>query len=252
MSAAQLEGASELVRAEVDSGRMGAAGLLVARKGRVVLHRGFGRISPAPDAPLVQPDSVFLLASISKPVTACALMLLVERSQVSLTDLVSRYFPEFTGGERDKVLVRDLLKHTSGLPDMLRENTVLRRAHAPLSESVRDTMTTPLLFPPRTQLRYQSMGFLLAGTVVERVTDTRLRDFEKREVFDPLGMKDSALGLGGRRLSSLVMCASEPGANPGEEKSFGPNSIYWRNIRMPPGAECTVPPPTLPSCCRRF
>ena len=81
MSQAQLERASGLIQAEVESGRMGAAALLVARHGRVVLHRGFGRLSPAPDAPAVRPDSVFLLASITKPVTACALMLLVERGQ---------------------------------------------------------------------------------------------------------------------------------------------------------------------------
>jgi CubicO group peptidase (beta-lactamase class C family) len=235
MSPAQLERTSNLVRAEVDSGRMGAAALLVARKGCVVLHRGFGRISAAPDAPPLEPDSVFLLASITKPVTASALMLLVERGQVSLSDPVSHYLPAFTGGERDKVLVRDLLKHTSGLPDMLPENTELRRAHAPLSEFVRHTMTTPLLFPPGTEFRYQSMGFLLARTIVEKLTGSRLRDFEKREIFDPLGMKDSSLGLGGRRLSDLVMYAAEPGANPADEESFGPNSPYWRNIGCPWG-----------------
>jgi CubicO group peptidase (beta-lactamase class C family) len=136
MSQAQMERASSLIQAEVESGRMGAAALLVARHGRVVLHRGFGRLSAAPDAPVVRPDSVFLLASITKPVTACALMLLVERGQVSLGDPVNHYLPEFTGGERDKVLVRDLLRHTSGLPDMLPENIDLRRAHAPLSENL--------------------------------------------------------------------------------------------------------------------
>jgi len=235
MSPAQLERASGLIQAEVESGRMGAAALLVARYGRVVLHRGFGRLSPAADAPVVQPDSVFLLASITKPVTACALMLLVERGQVSLGDPVNHYLPEFTEGERDKVLVRDLLRHTSGLPDMLPENIDLRRAHAPLSEFVRHTLTTPLLFPPSSQFRYQSMGILLAGEIVERLTGTRLRDFEKREIFDPLGMKDSSLGLGGRRTSDLVICPPTPGTAPADEERFGPNSLYWRDMGHPWG-----------------
>src|SRR5271157_4200918 len=78
MSPAQLERAAALIRAEVDSGRIGAAALLVARHGRVVLHQGFGRLSPAPDAPAVRPDSEFPLGSITKPVTVSALMLLVE------------------------------------------------------------------------------------------------------------------------------------------------------------------------------
>ena len=97
MSPAQLERASGLIQSEVESGRLGAAAILVARHGRVVLHRGFGRLSPAPDAPAVSPDSVFLLASITKPVTACSLMLLVERGLVSLGDPVNHYLPEFDG-----------------------------------------------------------------------------------------------------------------------------------------------------------
>jgi CubicO group peptidase (beta-lactamase class C family) len=235
MSQAQLERASGLIQAEVESGRMGAAALLVARHGRVVLHRGFGRLSPAPDAPVVRPDSVFLLASITKPVTACALMLLVERGRVSLGDPVNHYLPEFTGGERDKVLVRDLLRHTSGLPDMLPENIDLRRAHAPLSEFVRHTTTTPLLFPPGSEFRYQSMGVLLAAEIVERLSGTRLRDFEKKEIFDPLGMKDSSLGLGGRRLSDLVICSPAPGTDSADDERFGWNSLYWRDLGCPWG-----------------
>ena len=69
----------------------------------------------------MKPDSVFLLASITKPVTASSLMLLVERGKVSLNDPVSRYLPEFTGDDRNKVRVRDLLSHTSGLPECCRK-----------------------------------------------------------------------------------------------------------------------------------
>ena len=235
VSPSQLERASGLIQSEVESGRLGAAAILVARHGRVVLHRGFGRLSPAPDAPPVSPDSVFLLASITKPVTACSLMLLVERGLVSLGDKVNQYLPDFTGGERDKVQVRDLLRHTSGLPDMLPENLDLRRAHAPLSEFVRHTYVTPLVFSPRSEFRYQSMGILLAAEIVERLSGTKLRDFEKKEIFDPLGMKDSSLGLGGRRISDLVSCATSPGADPADENRFGPNTLYWRDMGCPWG-----------------
>src|SRR6202050_3284258 len=117
MSRSQREKSAGLIQSEVESGRVGAAAILVARHGRVVLHRGFGRLSPALGAPPVSPDSVFLLASITKPVTACSLMLLVERGLVSLGDPVNQYLPDFKGGERDKVQVRDLLRHTCGLPD---------------------------------------------------------------------------------------------------------------------------------------
>jgi CubicO group peptidase (beta-lactamase class C family) len=235
MSRSQLERASGLIQSEIDSGRVGAAAILVARHGRVVLHRGFGRLSPAPGAPPVHPDSVFLLASITKPVTACSLMLLVERGLVSLGDPVSRYLPGFTGGERDIVQVRDLLRHTSGLPDMLPENIELRRAHAPLGKFVSHVYATPLLFSPRSEFRYQSMGILLAAEIVEKLSGIHLRDFERKEIFDPLGMKDSSLGLGGRRISDLVRCDTAPGADPADDERFGPNSLYWRDMGCPWG-----------------
>lgn len=235
MSQVQLNRAADLLRAEVESGHMGAAALLVARHGRVVLRKGFGQLSSTPDSPAVQPESVFLLASITKPVTACALMLLVERGQISLSDPVNHYLPEFKGGDRDRVLVRDLLRHTSGLPDMLPENLDLRRAHAPLSEFVQHVYTTPLLFPPGSQFRYQSMGFLLAAEIVEKLIGTPLRDFEKREIFEPLGMKASSLGLGDKPLSHLVICMPAPGVDPTDDASFGPNTPYWRNLGCPWG-----------------
>ena len=133
MSQKALDQAADILASEIRPGRISAASICVARKGTVVLARGFGRLSPEEGAPGVDADSIFLLASITKPVTACALMLLVDRGLVSLEDPVSRYLPEFRNGQRDHVSVRHLLSHTSGLPDMLPENMALRRVHAPLS-----------------------------------------------------------------------------------------------------------------------
>ena len=178
MSSSALKQTTGIIESSIRRGEIHAASILVARHGKIVLHRGFGRMSASAKADPVQADSVFLLASITKPVTACALMLLVERGEVSLSDPVSYYLPGFSGGERDKVLVRDLLAHTSGLPDMLPENTELRRAHAPLSEFVERTYKTPLLYSPGTSFRYQSMGVLLAGAIVEKITGVRLRDLQ--------------------------------------------------------------------------
>ena len=229
MSAARLETASRLLAAEISSGRVLAASLLVARHEKVVLHRGYGKLAPTGEARPVTPGTVFLLASITKPVTACSLLLLAERGKVSLNDPARVYLPELA---HQDIRVRDLLSHTSGMPDMLPENTELRRAHAPLSEFVKHAMTTPLLYPPRTDFRYQSMGTLLAGEIVERVSGKRLRDFEREEIFAPLGMKDSSLGLGGRRIEDTAWCQSQPGP---DTDRFGANSPYWRDMGHPWG-----------------
>ncbi|MGH9720316.1 MAG: serine hydrolase domain-containing protein [Bryobacteraceae bacterium] len=235
VSAQRLSNAVRLLETEISSGRVLAASLIVVRDQRIVLHRGFGRLAPVRDARLTSPDTIFLLASITKPVTVCALMLLVERGLVSLDDPVSRYLPEFKGDDRQNTRVRDLLSHTSGLPDMLPENTQLRRAHAPLSEFVRLAMTTPLLFPPRTDFRYQSMGILLAAEIVERVSGKRLRDFIKQEIFDPLGMRSSALGMGAFTIKDTAWCQTSPGARPDDIERFGANSPYWRDMGHPWG-----------------
>lgn len=234
MDASILNHADNLLQSEVEAQRINSAAILVARNGTIVKHEGFGHLSPAQESPEVQPDSVFLLASITKPVTGSALMLLVERGQVSLNDPVSLYIPEFKGGDRDKILVRHLLSHTSGLPDMLPENTKLRRANVPLSAFVEGACKTPLLYTPNTDFSYQSKGILLAAEIVERVTQQRLRDFEKKEIFDPLGMANSALGMGSFSLEETVWCGTSLEQNE-DEKRFGANSLYWRDMGHPWG-----------------
>lgn len=219
---ARLDQASGLLAAEVAAGRVAAASILVARHGQVVLHAGHG----------AAPDAVYLLASISKPVNAVALMRLVERGQVSLDDPVAFYLPEFAGADRASVHVRDLLTHTSGLPDMLPDNTALRRAHAPLSAFVQGACTTALQYPPRTGFDYQSMGTLLAGEIVQRVSEQALREFHQREIFDVLGMHQSSLGLGGRSISDTVWCQYD--SSP-DVDLFGANTPYWRDIGHPWG-----------------
>ena len=233
ISRAALDRVNALLESEVRQG-LGAASILVARQGTIVLHKGFGHLSHEPGSPLVQPDSVYIVASITKPVTATALMLLVERGKVSLADPVSTYLPEFTGGEKSKVRVRDLLAHTSGMPDMLPENTELRRAHAPLSEFVKRSYTTPLLFSPGTAFRYQSMGILLAADIVAKISGMPLPEFERKEIFEPLGMQRSALGLGGMRIADTVQVQDSG------EASWNSNSEYWRNMGHPWGGMHTT------------
>ena len=225
MSATKLDAAARILETEVSQGRVTASSILVARKERIVLNRAFG----------VKTDTPFLLASISKPVTAAALMLLVERGKLSLQDPVSEHLKEFNGKDRASIKVRDLLTHTSGLPDMLPNNVDLRRRHASLSEFVKGTMTTPLLFQPRTDFSYQSMGILLAAEIVERISGMSLRDFVQKEFFAPLAMKNTFLGLQGRKIAGTAQAQPTSGQDPLEWEMFGWNSPYWRDLGAPWG-----------------
>lgn len=234
VSADRLKRATDHLQSACDKGSITAASIAVARKGKLILSDGFGHLQPTAGSPPVEPDSIFLLASISKPVAACSMMLLVDRGMVSLDDPVNQYIPEFVGWDRAKIRICHLLSHTSGMPDMLPENISLRRAHAPLSDFVEGAIRTRLLYEPGTSFRYQSKGILLSTEIIERVTDERLREFQKHKIFEPLGMKRSALGLGSFEIAKTVWCGTtmEEGD---DEKSWGQNSPYWRDQGHPWG-----------------
>jgi len=235
MSRAGLKAAAALLEAEVEQDSISAATIVVVRRDTIVLAEGFGALWPEPGSTPVQPDSIFLLASITKPVTALALMRLVDRGLVSLDDPVQHYIPEFSGGERRKILVRHILSHISGLPSMPPENTELRRANAPLRKFVEKTVVAPLIYSPGREYRYQSSGLLLAGEIVERLTGKRLRDYVEQQIFAPLGMSHSALGMGDFHLKKTVWVKESPKADPVDLKRFGANTPYWRDQGHPWG-----------------
>jgi CubicO group peptidase (beta-lactamase class C family) len=216
----RMDAASKLIESQTSSGEVSAAVLRVAR-GSDVFVKAFGAAK--------SPDTVFLLASITKPMTAAAVMILRDRAALSLQDPVQRFIPEFRGGERDVITIRHLLTHTSGLPDMLPGNVELRKRHAPLRDFTAATCGTPLLFKPGTEVRYQSMGILLAAEIVERLSRQPLREFLRKELFTPLGMKQTSLGLGGRRIPDTAQCQVE------EKSDWDWNSPYWRDLGAPWG-----------------
>ena len=217
--------------AAVESGRLQVATFCVRRAGEMLHQDSFGKASSI--------DTRFLVASITKPMTAAAVMILKDLGELRLRDPVSRFIPEFSRGRRSQITVRHLLTHTSGLPDQLPDSVPLRQRQAPLAEFVRKTITTPLLFQPGTRCKYQSMGFLLAAEIVERITGRPLRDFLRAEIFEPLGMTRTALGIGGSDVSATAQCQIEnsSGVYGGGEgtDSWNWNSLYWRDLGAPWG-----------------
>src|SRR5436305_11055013 len=129
---------------------------------RVSLSRHFGKAGSG--------DAMFLLGSISKPINVTAVMTLFDRGRFQLQDRVTRFLPAFTGDGRDKVTIRHLLTHVSGLPDQLTNNNELRKRHAPLTEFAAQAMRTPLDFAPGARYQYSSMGILLAARIGELVS----------------------------------------------------------------------------------
>jgi CubicO group peptidase (beta-lactamase class C family) len=223
--------AAEVLERATAGRQVDAAVLHVVQRGES-FTRHFGKAASG--------DAMFLLGSISKPISVTALMTLFDRGKFRLDDRVKNFLPAFAGGGRDEVTVRHLLTHVSGLPDQLANNDELRRRHAPLNEFAAQAVRTRLDFPPGARYRYSSMGILLAARVAEVISGTDVLTLVDRAVFRPLGMKHSAQGLGRFKLEGMVPCQTEgaaPESGGGDPKARGWdwNSPYWRKLGAPWG-----------------
>ena len=236
--------ACDLLKGFCSDGTISAAGLIVGRGAALLEPSLFGK-QTLNGSDSIRDDAVFLVASITKPIVASALLLLVERGQLTLSDKVIDYVPEFGRNGKNAVRLRHLLTHTSGLPDMLPNNIELRRSHAPLSAFVDGTCEVELDFAPGRAVRYQSMGFAMLGEIIQRVSGVTCAEFVRREIFEPLGMLDSWLGLpeswfeGETPAVDRVAEIQVPDDMAGEDWNW--NGRYWRMLGAPWGGLLTTP-----------
>lgn len=212
--------------------------ILVGRNGRIVEPQFFGKQGPEGGAGPIRRDGMFLLASITKPITYLAAMMLVERGLLNLSDRVMRYIPDFAAHHKEDTLVLHLFTHTSGMPDMLEDNAELRSKHAPLDRFIEGAINAMPLFPPGTDYSYQSMGTLVVAELVQRLSGMSIRDFIRQEILEPLGLKSTGLGSKGLDRERLVRVETpeyQAGSN------FGWNSRYWQEFGAPWGGMFSAP-----------
>jgi len=217
----------------------------VSVRGKSAGEYQFGRQTPAPNSPALRSNSIFLSASITKPIVAMATMLLIERGELSLGDSVAEYIPLLANAPAKKTItIRHLLTHTSGLPDQLPNNRALRMTKSPLSTFVEGACEVGLDFPPGRGVQYQSMGFVLLGAVIESVTRMSLPVFLEREIFAPLHMKDTVLGVPERWLSEVRFQDRFAIVEVPDEQKGGDdwnwNSRYWQQLGAPWGGMLTT------------
>ena len=237
--AARLQRASALLQRWVDADRIPAATLCVGRNGRIVAPRFFGRQNSERGSPALREDAMFLIASITKPVTATAVLLLVERGQLGLQDRVAEFVPAFAQNGKQDIRILHLLTHTSGLPDMLPENIALRQQHRPLSAFVEATCRLRPSFAAGTQVTYQSMGSAMLAEVVHQVSGKTISEFLRDELFGPLGMSDTALGVSEPARRERIAAVRLPRDQAGTDWNW--NSPYWLAFGAPWGGLCTTP-----------
>ena len=195
---------SAVLKPFVDKHELAGAVALVADKNKVLSVEAVGFADIAAGKVMKQ-DNIFWIASQSKPMTAVAVMMLVDDGKISLDDPIEKYLPEFRGqmvvAEKDNehivlrkpkhpITVRETLNHTSGLPfkSAIEEPTLDGLS---LSSAVRSYAMTPLLSEPGAVYRYSNAGINTAARLIEVVTKVKYEDFMQQKLFDPLGMKDT-------------------------------------------------------------
>jgi CubicO group peptidase (beta-lactamase class C family) len=197
----RLDRALRFVEDTVATGRDSGAIVLVARRGVLVAERAFGVLDRQSRRPYTT-ETIYPIASISKPIAAAAAMILVDEGKLGLNDPVERYLPAFKeqkyktpAGDlvHRPFTVRHLLTHTSGLPSNspLRTLPIRQWLSLPLSETIDATAKVELEFEPGTKARYSAVGFATLGRVVEVVSGRPFETFVAERVFEPLGMRHS-------------------------------------------------------------
>ncbi|HZT28355.1 MAG TPA: serine hydrolase domain-containing protein [Bryobacteraceae bacterium] len=202
----------------VDAGKTAGVVTLVARHGHVAALDAVGYQELESKTPM-RTDSIFRIASMTKPVTCAGVMILVDEGRVSLIDPVEKYLPEFKGlkvnpcGARSgyncapvppsrPVNILDLMTHTSGLPGAAPHGS--GPPPGTLAEMVTDVSRATLLFEPGTAWNYSNIGIAALGRIIEVVAKEPYDRFVAERIFQPLGMQDTSFFVPAEKQSRVA------------------------------------------------
>ena len=188
LDATRLARIDGLVAAAIAAGETPGCVVCIGRRSGIGWLRAYGdrQLEPEPEA--MTTDTIFDLASITKPVaTATAIMLLVEDGLVRLGDRVATHLPDFTDHGKDQLTVQQLLTHQSGL---IADNPLADYEHGP-AEAWKRICGLELVAAPETEFIYSDVNFIVLGRLVEQLSGKPLARFTQERIFSPLGMIDT-------------------------------------------------------------
>ncbi len=232
MSAAVLRAGARLYAAAVTRDDLRGAVILVARRGRIVLHEAYGWRDEKKSVPMAK-DTLFRMASNTKPVIATAVLQLIEAGKLGLDDPVKKHIPSFDNEKSASITIRHLLTHTSGF----RIDSLFLKPLMAKSEEHPDAPNLRLeaarfggvgpVEKPGTSYSYSNPGFNTLGALIEIASGMSLERYLQERIYQPLGMTDS--------------CNFEPRADNSRMSAvFRRKGDLWR-VGWRPGGSPTVP-----------
>jgi len=188
ISAERLARMDAAIQASIEKKELPGAVVLVGRHGRVVWRKSYGARAVEPQRETMTANTIFDLASLTKVVaTASSIMILIEQGKVRLADPVVQFIPEMKGEGRDAITIEQLLTHVAGFaPDF-----DLRQRWTGYDEALKHLYREPLRNPPGSRFVYSDINYIALGEVVHRASGLSLDEFARRNIFAPLGMRDT-------------------------------------------------------------
>jgi CubicO group peptidase (beta-lactamase class C family) len=238
LSSERLKRISASFQSDIDKGAIPGAVVLVARKGKVAFFEALGFQNREEKIPMTR-DSIFPIASMTKPFTSLAIMMLVEEGKIQLPYPASRYLPEFkelkvgiekkneTTGNMEltvasmtrEMTVLDLLRHTSGLTYAFDDKSLIKKRYLEIktmdpeqtnAELVTKLSQIPLVYQPGTTWDYSQATDVL-GRIVEILSGLSLDAFFAERITNPLKLPDTAFWFEGEKVSRVAYAQVDPG-----------------------------------------
>jgi CubicO group peptidase (beta-lactamase class C family) len=184
----------EYIQDEMNKRCIPGLALVVIKNGEIIKMNGYGVANLEHDVP-VTPDTVFELASVTKPFTATAIMRLVEQGQVKTHDLITKYLPRSPRRWRG-ITIHHLLTHTAGIVGHLDDgffSYLDEKTDITTAEDFRAVTKDPISFTPGERYQYSDAGYFLLGMIIEKASRQRYQDFMAKQFFQPLGMTSTSI-----------------------------------------------------------
>lgn len=182
----------DLIKKYYDYGQFNGS-VLVSENGNVILSKGYGYAEMEWKIPNT-PDTKFRLASISKQFTAMLIMQLIEKGILDLNGKISDYLPYYRKDTGNKVTIRDLLSHSSGIHNYTDDPEVMKntvRDPMQVKDLVIKLCSSDLEFEPGSKYSYSNSGYVILGAIIEKVTQKKYEDVLRENIFIPLNMTSS-------------------------------------------------------------
>ena len=202
---AKLSNIPEVMKKFVDDNRISGSVTCVATRDKIVALDATGLANIKTNEPM-KPDTIFWIASMTKPLTGASIMMLQEQGKLSFDDPVSKYIPEFANiktpsGKPANLTIKHLMTHTSGLAEISGPKGHTSKDLAALIPLFVDK---PTQFEPGTEWRYCQTGINTLGRIIEIISGESYPDFVKEHLIDPLGMKDTTFYPTAEQLKHLA------------------------------------------------